>query len=138
MHCTLADGLPLMPVSPLVQIDETLYSVTIAWGYSPTPLHAPLLGYSITLTSCDQPQDQHMSIETEGNDTEITLSVRPGSISCVTVSGRSMLGQGPTSPEVMVSSMSAQVPPPPSYVTLTWQSGVLHVSWQVRCYLHYT
>lgn len=123
-----------MPVTPLVQIDETLYSVTIAWGYSPTPLHAPLLGYNITLRSCDQLQKQPIVIETEGNETESTLSVRPGSTLCVSVSGRSTLGQGPTSPEVTVTSVSAQVPPAPSHLTLTWQRGVVHVSWQVRYY----
>ncbi len=131
--CCVADGLPLRPISPPIQIAETLYTVTIAWGFSPAYPHSPLLGYNILLRSCNLPQSQTFTIETVGNETELILfGLDPGVSYHVTVSGWSLLGQGVSSPEVMVTPMSAHVPPAPAEVTTTFSGGIVHVTWKVR------
>lgn len=129
---TFADGFPLSLVSPPVQVGETLYTVTIAWGYSPTPLHAPLLGYDITLKSCEQSHDVSAIIVTSSNETELTLfDLNPGTTLCLTVGGRSSMGRGELSAVLQVTSISALVPPAPSYVNASWNGGVVGVTWQV-------
>lgn len=131
----LSDGLPLKLVDPPVQITETLYSVTIAWGYSPAPTYAPLLGYSVTLRTCDQPQNQAVSIEINSNETETTLlDMSHSTTYCITVGGWSSLGTGARSEVVMVTTISALVPPAPTQVIASVKGGVVNVTWEVRNY----
>lgn len=131
-----ASDLPLSLVSPLVQIGETLYSITIAWGYSPAPLHAPLLGYVITLRSCEheQPYEEPTVLVTSSNETELTLyELDPGAILCLTVGGWNSVGRGTVS-AIHIMSMSGVVPPAPAHVNTSWVLGeprVVSVSWQV-------
>ena len=107
--------------------------MTIAWGFTPTLPEAPLLGYSITLRSCDHPQSFRDTIETYGNETELTLfGLHPGVNYQVTVSGWSLRGGGILSPEVMVTSMSALTPPAPANVSTTFSGGIVYVTWEVR------
>lgn len=127
-----ADGLPLSLVSPPVQVGETLYTVTIAWGYSPSPSHTPLLGYDITLRSCEQLLDMAVAIVTSNNETELTLfDLSPGTTLCLTVGGRNSMGRGELSAVLQVTSISALVPPAPSHVNASWGGGVVSVTWQV-------
>lgn len=129
---TCTDGFPLPPVSPPVQIAETMYTVTLAWGYSPTPLNSPLLGYNITLHSCQQPQVLALFVVTSSNETEITIDLSPGASFCVTVGGRSRMGAGNVSAVGRIMTMSAEVPPAPSLVNVSWiATGIAIVTWQV-------
>lgn len=116
------------------QIAETLYSVTLAWDYSPTPVHLPLLGYNITLRSCDHSHDKEVAIVTSGNETELILfDLSPGTSYCVTASGWNLMGHGPASSVVRVTTMSAVVPPAPTHLRQRHrQRGQLNVTWQVN------
>ncbi len=124
-----ADGLPLSLVSPPVQLFETLYSVTIDWGFSPTPDSSPLIGYNITLLS---PHGDVVVMEIRTNETEYELlDLISGLNYSVTVQGWNALGTGPVSQPLAISSIKAQPPPAPTGVVATFQSGMIYLGWQV-------
>lgn len=129
----IADGLPLSPVSPVVQTDETLYSVTISWGYVPTPSYAPLLGYAVMLSTCEVTPSHAVTMEISSDVTEVTLlDLTPSVTYCVSVGGWNLLGPGAVS-TVTVTTVSGLVPPSPSRVIATALSGgSIDITWQVR------
>ena len=131
------DGLPLSPVSPPVQISETIYSVSIAWGFSPTPTDAPLLGYRISVLPSGRSPADAIIITTDSNDTEIDLlHLLPGSNYSVTVAGVSHLGNGTSSPPVIVTTVVASPPPPPANVKAHLSGGIVSISWEVCTYMY--
>lgn len=123
----------MSPISAVVQIEETLHSVTIAWGYAPAPSFGPLLHYDVTLRTCDASPSHAVTMEISSDETEMTLSdLSPGVMYCVSVGGWSLLGPGAVS-TVMVTTVSGLVPPVPSHVTATaLRGGIINITWQVR------
>ena len=116
-----------------VQLLETLYSITIDWGSSPAPAHAPILGYNITLRPVYPSWAAAIVIETNDNETQVELTrLTPGFNYSVTVGGYNSVGLGPLSPVVYVSTMMAVVPPAPAYVQARVEQRVVNVTWQVN------
>lgn len=131
-----ADGVPLSPVTPIVQTRQTLDTVTIVWGYAPVPGHAPLLGYTVTLASCPVQSSHHdivVSVQVSHEKTELTLlNLSPSGTYCISVRGWNSLGNGEVSTAI-VTTVTGLVPPPPTNVTaISLGEGLINITWQVR------
>ena len=133
-----ADGRPLSPFEPPYQTSETVRSVSLEWGVSLTPSHAPILNYTLAYWPLGQSRDQALTVVTPDNETSFELgSLLAGESYNVVVRGRNFIGLGAESAVGVVIVMRGEVPPAPVGVTASvrpsadFTTAEVTVSWRV-------
>ncbi len=133
----IADGRPLRPVSPPVQTADTIHSITLDWGESPTPTHSPLTHYTVLLAELLE-TEREFTFESYENttNTEVT-GLLPGVMYRMYVYGVNDFGDGQRSSYVVGRTASPLVPLPPTSVSVELvergQVSDVIFSWTVSC-----
>ncbi|XP_064406945.1 uncharacterized protein LOC135351772 isoform X2 [Halichondria panicea] len=110
----IGDGRPLTPLSHPVQTAETIHSITLGWGESLTPSHAPITHYTILLVELLE-IEREIIFESFSNDTDAEVTgLSPGVMYRIYVYGVNDIGEGQRSNYVVGRTASSLVPLPPT------------------------
>ena len=131
------DGRPLTPLSHPVQTAETIHSITLGWGESLTPSHAPITHYTILLVELLE-IEREIIFESFSNDTDAEVTgLSPGVMYRIYVYGVNDIGEGQRSNYVVGRTASSLVPLPPTRLNaeVVERGRVFDVilSWMVSC-----